>query len=185
MPRTHGMTELHIDSFDFIVNVDEPLPEGLEFPPSLVETQIGKTISELVSDGATLQMGIGKLRIYFIDTYLNIHVGSIPDAVLRELTLHKDLGIHTEMLAEEAIKLIQKGIITNRHKKFLPGKTLTSFALVNSMSNMDILIFSRTRVLEMSMISSTTMSRFPSWILALQTILISLRVIPTVFFYFL
>ncbi len=114
MPRTHGTTSVHIDSLDYIVpDVNEPLPEVIEHPGGAVEEQIGKNIAGLVQDGACLQMGIG----------------NIPDAVLRQLTNHKHLGIHTEMLADEAMNLIKKGVVTNIHKHFLPGKTLTSFVM--------------------------------------------------------
>lgn len=75
--------------------------------------RIGTNCAGLVEDGATLQMGIG----------------SIPDAVLASLTNHKELGVHTEMFSDGIIPLLEKGIITNQHKKKYRGKTVTSFLL--------------------------------------------------------
>jgi acyl-CoA hydrolase len=68
-------------------------------------------VAALIEDGATLQMGIG----------------SIPDQVLQNLTGHKNLGIHTEMLSDGVIPLIEKGIINNARKKLNIGRTVTGF----------------------------------------------------------
>ncbi|KAJ3266870.1 hypothetical protein HDU77_009330 [Chytriomyces hyalinus] len=113
MPRTHGYSFVHMDSIDYICHVNDALPEVKAGPPNDVETRIGANIAELVSDGATLQMGIG----------------AIPNAVLAGLKDHKNLGIHTEMFQEGVIPLINSGVITNLNKKFLPGKILTSFIM--------------------------------------------------------
>ncbi|KAJ3237721.1 hypothetical protein HDU81_009104 [Chytriomyces hyalinus] len=113
MPRTHGYSFVHMDSIDYICHVNDPLPEAKSGPPNDVETRIGTNIAGLVSDGATLQMGIG----------------AIPNAVLAGLKHHKNLGIHTEMFQEGVIPLINSGVITNLNKKFLPGKILTSFIM--------------------------------------------------------
>ncbi|KAJ3081778.1 hypothetical protein HK102_002134 [Quaeritorhiza haematococci] len=113
MPRTQGYSFIHWDELDYVVHVNDPLPMHKGGAIGEVEQKIGKIIAGLVSDGATLQMGIG----------------GVPDAVLAQLGNHKDLGIHTEMFAEGAIDLIEKGVITNLRKTFLPGKTVTSFVM--------------------------------------------------------
>ncbi|KAJ3128320.1 hypothetical protein HK098_004729 [Nowakowskiella sp. JEL0407] len=113
MPRTHGTSFIHWDSIDYAVQVNDPIPEARSGKPTEVEERIGKVIAGLVSDGACLQMGIG----------------NIPNAVLAELKNHKNLGIHTEMFAEGAIDLLEKGVITNIKKKFMPGKTVTAFVM--------------------------------------------------------
>ncbi|KAJ3031016.1 hypothetical protein HDV00_008593 [Rhizophlyctis rosea] len=113
MPRTFGSSAIHISSIDYIVNFDQPLPSKHVTTASDVEEQIGKNIAALVPDGACLQMGIG----------------AIPNAVLRQLFNHKNLGIHTEMFEEGAIDLIESGAITNFNKQFLPGKLVTSFIM--------------------------------------------------------
>ncbi|KAI8845422.1 acetyl-CoA hydrolase/transferase family protein [Chytridium lagenaria] len=113
MPFTTGYSFVHMDALDYVCQVDEPLPERATGKATEVEEKIGKCIASLVTDGATLQMGIG----------------AIPNAVLAELTHHRDLGIHTEMFEEGVIPLIDRGVITNLNKTFLPGKILTSFIM--------------------------------------------------------
>ncbi|KAJ3010478.1 UNVERIFIED_CONTAM: hypothetical protein HDU68_002122 [Siphonaria sp. JEL0065] len=81
--------------------------------PTEVESRIGNIIAGLVTDGCTLQMGIG----------------AIPNAVLAELKNHKDLGIYTEMFQEGVIPLIENGVVINLRKTFLLNKILTSFIL--------------------------------------------------------
>ncbi|KDR08719.1 4-hydroxybutyrate coenzyme A transferase [Zootermopsis nevadensis] len=114
MPRTFGDATVHQSHFDFAVKVDSPLPEHGGRPPTDIETKIGKQIAgNLVEDGATLQMGIG----------------NIPDAVLAELTNHKDLGIHSEMFSGGIIDLVNKGCITNNRKTINKGKIIGSFLI--------------------------------------------------------
>ena len=114
MPRTHGDGLIHVDRFAAMVWHDEALPEvdyGAKAGPA--EIQIGKNIAELIDDGSTLQMGIG----------------TIPDAVLKSLFNHKNLGIHTEMCSDGIIDLFEKDIINNSKKKIHPNKSVTSFAI--------------------------------------------------------
>jgi acyl-CoA hydrolase len=56
-------------------------------------------------------------------------IGAIPDAVLKFLTGHKGLGVHTEMFSDGIIPLVEHGIITNEHKKVIRGKTVSAFVL--------------------------------------------------------
>ena len=70
-----------------------------------------KNVAALIEDGATLQLGIG----------------SIPDQVLKNLSGHKNIGIHTEMLSDGIIPLLEKGIINNSLKKFNVGRCVTGF----------------------------------------------------------
>ncbi|KXS15075.1 4-hydroxybutyrate CoA-transferase [Gonapodya prolifera JEL478] len=113
MPRTHGQAFIHFDALDYVVYHDSPLPEKKGGKLRGVDNAIGKLIAGLVPDGATLQMGIG----------------GIPDAVLASLTNHKDLGIHTEMFQEGLLPLVEKGVVTNLHKRFLPGRIVTTFLM--------------------------------------------------------
>jgi acyl-CoA hydrolase len=112
MPRTLGDGIVHIDEFDAIVLGEQELPEIISKPTEIAE-RIALHCAALVENGATLQMGIG----------------AIPDAVLAGLTDHKELGVHTEMFSDGIIPLIEKGVITNQHKKKYRGKTVTSFLL--------------------------------------------------------
>ncbi|HMT28795.1 MAG TPA: acetyl-CoA hydrolase/transferase C-terminal domain-containing protein [Bacteroidia bacterium] len=112
MPRTHGDGMIHTDRITAIVYHDAPIHElEQSHVHTEAEIQIGKHIAELIDDRSTLQMGIG----------------SIPDAVLKLLTNHKDLGVHTEMFSDGIIALMEKDVITNRYKKKHPGRTVTGF----------------------------------------------------------
>jgi len=114
MPRTIGDGIIHQDEFDAMVSMEQELPEiGRSGFQDEIAARIGNYCAELVEDGATLQTGIG----------------AIPDAVLNSLTNHKELGVHTEMFSDGIIPLIEKGIITNQHKKKHRNKVVTSFML--------------------------------------------------------
>ena len=114
VPRTHGDGMMRVSSFHAMVWQETPLQE-VRFGDdvSTAEMQIGQRVAELIDDRCTLQMGIG----------------SIPDAVLKSLQQHKDLGVHTEMFSDGLVDLLEKGVVTNRFKKIHPGKTVTAFAL--------------------------------------------------------
>ncbi len=114
MPRTHGNTQVHISRFTAMVWHEAELPE-VDYGCKLdeVSKKIGEHVAGLIEDGSTLQMGIG----------------CIPDAVLRCLTNHKGLGIHTEMFSDGVIPLVESGVITNEYKKIRPGKLVSTFAL--------------------------------------------------------
>lgn len=114
MPRVHGDAFVPFSKFDAAVWVDEPLPEvSYSDGASEIHEKIGKIVAGLVEDGATLQLGIG----------------TIPDSVLKNLSNHKNLGIHTEMFSDGVIPLIKNGTINNSQKKIVPGYCVTSFML--------------------------------------------------------
>lgn len=114
VPRTHGDGLIHSIRFDSMVYTEEPLFET-RFGDKVtdLEMKIGALVASLIEDRSTLQMGIG----------------CIPDAVLRLLTNHKDLGIHTEMCSDGIIDLVEKDVINNKYKQIHPNKTVTAFAL--------------------------------------------------------
>lgn len=113
MPRTLGDTCLHVSEIDCFVEIDHPV---LEIPlPKIGEAEkaIGENCAKLVRDGDTLQLGIG----------------AIPDAVLLFLKDKKDLGIHSEMISDGVVELIENGVITNARKNLHPGKSVVSFLM--------------------------------------------------------
>jgi len=114
IPRTHGDGMIHTDRFTKMVYHEAALPEE-DYGSKTGETElaIGKNIAGLIEDGSTIQMGIG----------------TIPDAVLKCLVNHKNLGVHTEMCSDGIIHLIETDVINNRLKKIHPGKTVSSFAI--------------------------------------------------------
>jgi len=102
-----------LDCFDCLVMDDTRLITKEYVEPSEIDIQIGKNCSELVPDGACLQMGIG----------------SLPNALATQLDNHKDLGIHTEMFADGVLALIEKEVINGAAKKIDTGKIVASFLL--------------------------------------------------------
>ncbi|MBM4361057.1 MAG: GNAT family N-acetyltransferase [Deltaproteobacteria bacterium] len=113
VPRTLGNSFVDVSRIDWLVPHDEDLPELPVEAPDAASLEVGRLVASLVPDGATLQMGIG----------------SIPDAVLRQLGGRHDLGVHTEMFSDGAMRLAEAGVITGRKKSFLPGKMVTSFVM--------------------------------------------------------
>jgi acyl-CoA hydrolase len=113
MPRSLGDGLIHVDQIDYMVEVDDPIPEATNPPLTDVERAIGRHCAELVDDGACLQIGIG----------------AIPDATLAALTDHHRLGIHTEMISDGVVDLVDKGVVTGENKRVHPGKIVAGFAL--------------------------------------------------------
>ena len=113
MPFSYGDPVMHINDLAAAVMVDDPLVEVPTATPSEDEIKIGNHIAELIPDGATLQIG----------------VGGIPNAVIRALSNHKHLGLHTEAMTDGVLPLLEKGIIDNSRKKVMPGKSVASLAL--------------------------------------------------------
>ena len=114
MPRVAGDGFVPFSKFDAAVWIEDSLPE-VNYSDGANETtnKIGMLVAELVEDGATLQLGIG----------------TIPDSVLKNLSNHKNLGLHTEMFSDGAIPLIKNGAINNSKKKKVNGYCATSFLL--------------------------------------------------------
>lgn len=113
MPITYGQSFIHKDDIDAFFYAEQALPE-VEQPELDARTErIGQYVSLLVEDGATIQVGVGK----------------ICTAVTRYLSNHKDLGLHTELMTDGVLELIKKGVINNRRKTFHPGKSVTSFCI--------------------------------------------------------
>ena len=92
---------------------DTPLVEVPTSEPTEAEIRIGEYIAERIPDGATLQIG----------------VGGIPNAVIRALSGHKHLGLHTEAMTDGVLPLLESGVIDNSRKVVLPGKSVASLAL--------------------------------------------------------
>ncbi|MDE6741401.1 MAG: 4-hydroxybutyrate CoA-transferase [Muribaculaceae bacterium] len=113
MPFSYGDSVMHINDMAAAVIVDDPLVEVPTAPPTEDEIKIGNYIAERIPDGATLQIG----------------VGGIPNAVIRALSDHQHLGLHTEAMTDGVLPLLEKGIIDNRNKKIMPGKSVASLAL--------------------------------------------------------
>lgn len=114
MPRTLGDSFVHVDELDYLVWHEEPIVEALPRVHSQEITQrIGHYISQLVDDGATLQIGFGYL----------------PFAIMDSLKKKKDLGIHTQLITDGILPLLASNAITNKKKTLLPGRIVTSLCM--------------------------------------------------------
>jgi acyl-CoA hydrolase len=113
LPYTYGDTLVHISEVDFVVENHVPLVELPSVEPSDIEQQIGGYIAELIEDGSTIQLGIG----------------GIPNAITAFIMERKDLGIHTEMIVDGMVDLVEAGVVTNNRKTLHPGKIIGAFAL--------------------------------------------------------
>jgi len=113
MPETCGDAEIPLSCIDYLVEADEDLIEFPQGEPDAVCQQIGKHLVRYIRDGDTLQLGIG----------------SIPNAILNNLTDKNDLGIHSEMVSDGIVDLYKNGNITNAKKGINEGKSIVSFVL--------------------------------------------------------
>ena len=114
MPRTYGDSFIHVSKIDAIVELSRPLVrnEGAtQF--GVVPRRLATRVASLIEDGAVLQCGIG----------------GIPDAVLPNLMDRKDLGVHTELLSDNIIPLIEAGVVNGQRKNLKPRKVIVGFVL--------------------------------------------------------
>jgi len=114
MPRTWGDSFVHVDEINYLVPYEEPLVQSF---PTLQDNEvmrrIGHYISQLVDDGATLQVGFGNL----------------PYHIMKYLDGKKDLGLHTQVITDGFLPLFEKKVITNKKKTLLPDRTVSSFCM--------------------------------------------------------
>ena len=113
MPRTYGDSFIHVSELDAIVETSQPLCELKPAETTPVFRAIAKNVADLIDDGATLQLGIG----------------GIPDAILPNLMDRRDLGIHSELVSDNIVPLIEAGVITGNRKSFKPRKIIVGFLL--------------------------------------------------------
>ena len=112
MPRTFGNSIKHVRDFTCFVEHDEPLPEVVSGELSDVEMEIGKNCASLINDGDCLQLGIG----------------GIPNAVCLQLKDKKDLGLHSELVGDGVVPLLESGVINNKKKVVNNGRTVLGAA---------------------------------------------------------
>lgn len=112
MPRTFGNSIKHVRDFTCFVEYDEPLPEVIGGEISDVEMEIGRYCASLINDGDCLQLGIG----------------GIPNAVCLQLTDKKDLGLHSELVGDGVVPLLESGVINNKRKVVNNGRTVLGAA---------------------------------------------------------
>jgi 4-hydroxybutyrate CoA-transferase len=113
MPRTYGDSFIHVSDIDAVVESSRPLCEMKKVEITDMHTAIARNVAGLIEDGSVLQTGIG----------------GIPDAVLNFLMDRRDLGVHSELVSDGAIPLIEAGVITGARKNFKPRKIIVGFIL--------------------------------------------------------
>jgi 4-hydroxybutyrate CoA-transferase len=113
MPRTYGDSFIHVNKIDVIVESSRPLCALKKHEVSDIQAAIAGNVAELIEDGACLQTGIG----------------GIPDAVLPLLMDRRDLGVHSELVSDGVIPLIEAGVLTGARKNYKPRKIILGFAL--------------------------------------------------------
>jgi acyl-CoA hydrolase/GNAT superfamily N-acetyltransferase len=113
MPFTFGDSVIHLSHFDLIVESDLPVGEYTHPPVDDVAQQIASYIAGIIEDESTLQIGLGR----------------IPNAALRYLSSRRDLGIHTDVITDSLLDLIESGIVTGRKKTLHPDKVVTSYCM--------------------------------------------------------
>lgn len=113
MPRTFGRNQLHVSQLAGWCRNDRPLPTVSQHEPDDTAQAIGALIAERVPHRATVQAGIG----------------TIPNAVLAQLSGHRDLGIHTELLSDGLVRLVESGAVTGIYKRHRRGKVVATFCL--------------------------------------------------------
>lgn len=119
VPRTFGNCIKHVRDFTYFVEIDEPLPEVKGVEISNTEMEIGKYCASLINDGDCLQLGIG----------------GIPNAVCAQLWDKKDLGLHSELVGDGVVDLLEAGIINNKKKQTHIGRTVLGAAFGSSKLN--------------------------------------------------
>ena len=115
MPRVLGRSFIHVNDVDVIVEHEEELLTVGELPELESANLIGRLIARLIDDGSTIQ----------------ISPGTTPQAILLAFSDKNDLGVHTQYLTTDIMRLVSMGVITNREKGFNEGKIVASSAIGN------------------------------------------------------
>ncbi|MGE0305054.1 MAG: acetyl-CoA hydrolase/transferase family protein [Acidimicrobiia bacterium] len=113
MPRTFGRNQLHMSQVLGWTEHHESLVEITPVEPDDLDRRIASFVAERIPHGATIQTGIG----------------AIPNAILSSLTDHRNLGVHTELLSDGLIDLVETGVVNGVRKRMNRTKTVGTFAL--------------------------------------------------------
>jgi acyl-CoA hydrolase/GNAT superfamily N-acetyltransferase len=113
MPRVPGHSFIHVKDVDVIVEKEEELLTAYDLPVYESAMEIAGITANLIADGATVQLGLAELS------------GAIANALAGK----NDLGVHTEILSDDLMQLVSKGVVTNRYKQINEGKLIASGAI--------------------------------------------------------
>src|SRR5499426_1888671 len=113
MPRTYGESFVHLDRFDALVEVDTPVAEYLHPKIGEVAERVARYIASIIDDGSTLQIGLGR----------------VPNEALRYLKDRRNLGIHSDVLTDGIVDLVEAGVVTGRRKTRHRERIVASYCL--------------------------------------------------------
>ena len=113
MPRTRGESLVHLDRIDHLVEVDTPIIEYVHEPVDSVAEQVARYVARIIDDGSTLQVGLGR----------------IPNEMLKYLKDRKDLGIHSDVITEPIVDLMEKGVVTGTEKSIHKEQVVASYCM--------------------------------------------------------
>jgi acyl-CoA hydrolase/RimJ/RimL family protein N-acetyltransferase len=113
MPRTLGESFLHVDQIDALVSVDQPVIEYTHPPVDAVAEQIARYVARIIDNNSTLQIGLGR----------------VPNEMLKYLSDRQNLGIHSDVITDPIVDLIEKGVVTGRAKGIHQGQVVASYCL--------------------------------------------------------
>jgi acyl-CoA hydrolase/GNAT superfamily N-acetyltransferase len=113
MPRTHGDSFVHVDRFDALVHVDGPVAEYRHPEIGEIAERVARYIASLIDDGSTLQVGLGR----------------VPNEALRHLKDRRDLGIHSDVITDYIVDLVESGVVTCRRKTRHCDRIVASYCL--------------------------------------------------------
>ena len=113
MPRTHGESLVHLDRFDALVSIDEPVTEYRHPPTGETAKMVARYIAAIIDDGSTLQIGLGR----------------VPNEALQYLEDRRDLGIHSDVITDAVLDLVESGVVTGRRKNHHRDRIVTSYCL--------------------------------------------------------
>src|SRR6476620_11579484 len=113
IPRTHGASFVHLDRFDALVKVDTPVAEYLHPKIGEIAEYIARYIASIIDDGSTLQIGLGR----------------VPNEALRHLRDRRDLGIHSDVITDGVVDLVEAGVVTGRLKTHHRDRIVASYCL--------------------------------------------------------
>ncbi|GAF19421.1 4-hydroxybutyrate coenzyme A transferase [Bacillus sp. JCM 19046] len=112
MPFTDGENLIHLKDIEGFIETNRPLPTTPDIPLRPADKKIGRLCAHLIEDGSTIQIGFG----------------SIPNAIMDDLHEHKELTVHTEMIPDKIVDLMESGAVTNQNNVFAPGCLTATFA---------------------------------------------------------
>ena len=113
MPKTCGESMIHISKIDHFTWTDSPVIEYVHPPADQVAQKIAQYVACIIDDGSTLQIGLGRF----------------PNEMLKYLTNRRDIGIHSDVITDPIIDLIEKGVITGNAKTLHEGKIVASYCM--------------------------------------------------------